>query len=147
MSYPENMNMMGQSMMGDYLAQNYPAQTASVAAQSMPKTQTTAGPYADAATGQASPAAPSTSTAPITATTQPPAMTLQGTEYLNGALRTMIGRKVTISFLIGTNTYLDRSGTLLGVGANYIILRESTTNNVVFCDFYTIKFVTVYGIE
>lgn len=81
---------------------------------------------------------------PITPTTQPMAMTLDSLQYLNGALRTQIGSKVTVQFLIGTNTFQDRTGTLLAVGANYIIINETDTDDILFCDYYSIKFVKVY---
>jgi len=148
---PYTENMAGQSTLSDLLGRKYSDPTTQTAA--MPSIyQQQGGPYAQA-TGpasstmpmpQLSPTASSSQLAPITPTTQPPAMTLESTQYLNGALRTLIGRKVTVSFLIGTNTYQDKSGTLVAVGANYIVLNDATTNNIVFCDYYTIKFVTVY---
>lgn len=82
--------------------------------------------------------------APITNMNQPMPMTVESLQYLNGFLRTQIGRKVNVQFLIGTNTVTDRTGTLLGVGANYILLRETNTDDVMACDFYTIKFITFY---
>jgi hypothetical protein len=84
------------------------------------------------------------SLAPITPTTQPAPISGDSLQYLNGFLRTQIGRAVTVDFLIGTNTMLDRSGILLGVGANYILIRESETDDIVACDFYNIKFVKFY---
>jgi hypothetical protein len=86
----------------------------------------------------------SASLMPITPTTQPPAVTLASLQYFNGYLRTQIGKKVKVQFLIGTNIIQDRTGTLLGVGANYILMRETETNSLLMCDFYTIKFVNVY---
>lgn len=83
-------------------------------------------------------------TAPITATTQPPAETLQSLEYMNGYLKSQIGRRVKVDFLIGTGTFLDKTGVLVGVGANYILINETETDDVVLCDFYAIKFVTFY---
>ncbi len=80
--------------------------------------------------------------APITPTTQPEPLTLSSTEYLNGFLRTQIGRRVRVEFLIGTGTLLDRTGTLVGVGANYINLRLIESDDVMTCDFFSIKFVT-----
>lgn len=81
---------------------------------------------------------------PISPTTQPPALTLESTEYLNGFLRTQIGKKVRVEFLIGTGTLVDKFGTLIGVGANYIMIQQAETDDVIVCDFYTIKFVTFY---
>ncbi len=80
--------------------------------------------------------------APITPTTEPQAMTLQSTEYLNGYLRTQIGKMVRIEFLIGTGTLLDRTGTLLSVGANFLTIRQVQTDDIVACDFFSIKFIT-----
>jgi hypothetical protein len=171
--YSDNMSgqgMLNDFLNQRYPAQTFPTTQTMPRTQSVGSYQPTGGPYADvtsqvspivttattapaATTAPTAPTAPIATTAttdltsllaPITPTTQPPAMTLESTQYLNGALRTLIGRKVTVSFLIGTNTYQDRSGTLVGVGANYIILQDATTNSVVFCDYYTIKFVTVY---
>jgi hypothetical protein len=81
---------------------------------------------------------------PITALNQPMPMTTQSLQYINGFLRTQIGKKVTVDFLIGTNTLVDKTGTLLGVGANYILINEIETDDLLICDFYTIKFVHVY---
>lgn len=79
---------------------------------------------------------------PITPTTQPEPLTLTSTEYLNGFLRTQIGRRVRVEFLIGTGTLLDRTGTLVGVGANYINLKLIASDDVMTCDFFSIKFIT-----
>jgi hypothetical protein len=81
---------------------------------------------------------------PITPTTQPQALTLESTEYLNGFLRTQIGKKVRIEFLIGTGTLVDKFGTLLSVGANYLVIKQAETDDKVVCDFYSIKFITFY---
>lgn len=81
---------------------------------------------------------------PITDTTRPAAMTMESLEYLNGLLRTQIGRRVRVEFLIGTNTFTDKSGVLIGVGANYILLRETSSDDIIACDFYNIKFITFF---
>lgn len=66
------------------------------------------------------------------------------TEYTQGYLKTQIGKRVLVSFLLGTNTMQDRSGILDKVGISYIILRQPESNNLILCDIYSIKFVTVY---
>lgn len=71
-------------------------------------------------------------------------ITAESIQFLNGFLRTQIGRKVRVEFLIGTNTFTDKTGILLGVGVNYILINETNTDDVVACDFYNIKFVTFY---
>lgn len=76
----------------------------------------------------------------------PDGTTIEGAslQYLNGFIRTQIGRKVRVDFLIGTNTLVDKAGILLGVGANYILLNETETDDLVACDFYNIKFIQFY---
>lgn len=67
----------------------------------------------------------------------------QDVNYTQGYLRTQIGKKVLISFLIGTNTYQDRTGILESVGVSYVILREEG-NTRLLCDIYSIKFVRIF---
>ncbi len=88
--------------------------------------------------------APQNVVAPIPPNAQPMPMTAESLQYMNGFLRTQIGRPVTVEFLIGTNTLVDRTGTLLGVGVNYILLNEIETDDVIACDFYNIKFIKFY---
>ena len=64
-------------------------------------------------------------------------------QYLNGYLRTKIGSYIEVEFLIGTTNRLTYSGILKGVGLNYIVLKDPTTDTDLACDFYTIKFVKV----
>lgn len=64
--------------------------------------------------------------------------------YTQGWLRTQIGQKVKIEFLIGTNMLVDREGTLLDVGISYVLIRETETDDVLMCDIYSIKFVRIY---
>ena len=65
-------------------------------------------------------------------------------EYLNGFIRTQIGRRVRVEFLVGTNTITDRTGILVAVGANYILINETETDDLLACDFYNIKFIKFY---
>ena len=83
-------------------------------------------------------------TTPIVPWNQPMPVTTESLQYMNGFIRTQIGRRVRVEFLIGTNTLTDRTGTLLAVGANYILLNEAETDDIVLCDFYSIKFMTFY---
>lgn len=66
------------------------------------------------------------------------------TRYMQGYLRTLIGRFVRVEFLIGTQQLRDREGTLLEVGISYIVMREAETDDNVMCDLFSIKFVTVF---
>lgn len=64
--------------------------------------------------------------------------------YTQGYLRTQIGKRVRVTFLLGTNTIQDRTGVLTEVGISYIILREEETGSLVLCDIYSIKFVNIF---
>ena len=48
-----------------------------------------------------------------------------------------------VEFLIGTNNLVDRIGILEDVGASYILLRAIESNNITYCDIYSIKFITI----
>lgn len=63
--------------------------------------------------------------------------------YTPGFLRNYIGRLMKVEFLIGTNSLQDRIGILLEVGASYIVLRSVQDNNLLYCDIFSIKFVTI----
>ncbi len=52
-------------------------------------------------------------------------------------LRTQIGRPVQVEFLVGTNNMVTRSGILLAVGANFILINEAETDDILACDFTT----------
>lgn len=65
-------------------------------------------------------------------------------QYMNGFLRTQIGRPCEVEFQVGSNSMVVRSGRLIAVGINYILLQEIETNDVLTCDFYGIKFVRFY---
>lgn len=67
----------------------------------------------------------------------------QDVNYTQGYLRTQIGKRMLVSFLIGTNTYQDRTGVLEKVGISYIILREPEGTELL-CDIYSIKFVRIF---
>lgn len=71
-------------------------------------------------------------------------VTAESVQYLNGFIRTQIGRRVTIDFLIGSNTLVSKSGYLLGAAADYILINELDTNDLTTCDFYNIKFIRFY---
>lgn len=64
--------------------------------------------------------------------------------YLNGFIKTQIGRKVTVDFLLGTNTMISKTGFLVGVASDYIVLNEENTNDITTCDFNNIKFIRFY---
>ena len=65
-------------------------------------------------------------------------------QYLNGILRTQIGRYVRVQQLVGSNIIQDYDGFLIGVGINYIILQDYSSENIRMLDIYGIKDVYVY---
>jgi hypothetical protein len=65
-------------------------------------------------------------------------------QYTQGWLTTQIGQRVKVEFLIGTNMFVDREGTLIDVGISYIIINEVETDDLLLCDIYSIKFVRIY---
>ena len=69
--------------------------------------------------------------------------TLRNPTYTPGYLREQIGKLVRVEFLIGTNNLTDRTGILVEVGASYIVLRSIQDANLLYCDIYSIKFVTI----
>lgn len=56
-------------------------------------------------------------------------------------LRTQIGKNVRMQFLIGTNTLIEKSGILMGVGDNFVILKEDGSGEILVCDFDGAKFI------
>ena len=65
--------------------------------------------------------------------------------YNQGWLTTQIGKYVKVAFLLGTNLFQDRTGVIQEVGISFIVLKEISTNDLIMCDLYSIKFVTVYN--
>ena len=84
------------------------------------------------------------SSSPITDLTHPYPVTAESIQYLNGFIRTQIGRRVSIDFLVGSNSLVTKQGYLLGVASNYIIINELDTNDITTCDFYNIKFIRFF---
>lgn len=89
---------------------------------------------------------PPTTTAPATPSELQVPQTVQNPYFLAGKLRSYIGKDVRVEFLMGTNgPLIDRIGTLLEVGASYIIIRPIRTDDTLVCDLFSIKFVNVYA--
>jgi hypothetical protein len=70
--------------------------------------------------------------------------TLTNINFTQAYLRTLIGRNVRVSFLIGTSLLVDRVGTLQEVGISYIVLKQLDANIQTMADLYSIKFVDIY---
>ena len=65
-------------------------------------------------------------------------------QYMNGFLRTQIGRYVRVEQLIGSGNTEERFGFLVGVGNNYLLLQDISNGNILVVDFYSVKFVYIY---
>ena len=65
-------------------------------------------------------------------------------QYMNGFLRTQIGRYMRVEQMIGSDSTEDRYGFLVGVGNNYLLLQDISNGNVAIVDLYTIKYVYMY---
>lgn len=65
-------------------------------------------------------------------------------QYMNGFLRTQIGRYMRVEQLIGSDSTEDRYGFLVGVGNNYLLLQDISNGNVAIVDLYSIKYVYMH---
>ncbi len=65
----------------------------------------------------------------------------ENTQTLANFAKSQIGKNTTIEFLLGENTLIEKSGTIVSVGENYILLNETGTRNLVACDLKNIKFI------
>jgi hypothetical protein len=71
--------------------------------------------------------------------------TLESDLYFAGLLSRYVGERVRVQFLIGTSgPLIDITGRLLQVGANYIIIQPTETDDQMIADLFSIKFVTIY---
>lgn len=65
-------------------------------------------------------------------------------QYMNGFLRTQIGRYMRVEQLVGSDTLQDRYGFLVGVGNNYLLMQDISNGNISIVDLYSVKFVYMY---
>lgn len=71
----------------------------------------------------------------------------QSQENLKSFLQTQIGKNVTMQFLVGTNTLVEKSGILVSVGNNFVILKEDGSEEFLVCDFDGLKFINFENIS
>ena len=71
-------------------------------------------------------------------------LSYENLQYMNGFLRTQIGKYLRVEQLVTSSQIEDRFGYLVGVGLNYILLQQAGTGNITAIDYYSIKFVYVY---
>lgn len=140
-SMPMNCGSFNQMPMVPAMPQGYQMPSVPVTAgqQLQPLTTPTGYPTGPTTT----PLLPSVTGAPAIPVGEQPPVTVQSPLYTPGFLKTQIGKRMRVEFLIGTNLLTDRTGTLLGVGASYILLQPIDSDDVIMCDIYSIKFVTI----
>lgn len=61
--------------------------------------------------------------------------------YMPDFLSTQIGKYIKVQFPVGNNL-TDRTGQLIKVGANYILLKASD-GNIIMCDMFSIMFTEI----
>lgn len=74
---------------------------------------------------------------------QPYPLSSQNIQYLNTFIRSQVGRRVHVEFLVG-GSIVEKDGYLMAVGANFILLNPIDSNDMIACDFYNIKFMRFY---
>lgn len=75
----------------------------------------------------------------------PRRMAVTSPRHSQGYLRQHIGENMTVACQIGAGGALtDRTGVLAGVGESFIVLRPAGTDDLLMCDLFSIRFVTVY---
>lgn len=62
-------------------------------------------------------------------------------------LESNIGRWVTAEFFVGSNSLISKSGILMAVSENYLVLYDDATGTEIACDFYSLRFVTFYPLS
>ena len=68
-------------------------------------------------------------------------------QYMNGFLRTLIGRAMRVEQLIVSICTDDRYGFLVGVGNNYLLMQDIYNGNISLIDLYSVKYVYIYYSE
>ncbi len=64
-------------------------------------------------------------------------------KHSQGYLKEHIGQNVRVEFLIGSEgALIDRTGRLVEVGEDYIVLQPFGTDDLLMCDLFSIKFAT-----
>lgn len=65
-----------------------------------------------------------------------------GNKGMGDFLSMYIGKKVSAEFLFGADTYAKKTGTLIGSGLNFFVLKTEDEKEVI-CDLTDIKFITL----
>lgn len=64
--------------------------------------------------------------------------------YLNGFLNTQIGRMAEVQFVAGNNQIIVLTGTIMGVGTDFLLIKEQGTNTLTTCKFKKIELIRLY---
>lgn len=73
------------------------------------------------------------------------AIAMKDPNFSQGYLQKHIGQSMRVEFLIGADsTMIDRNGVLMEVGESFIVLQPPDSDDLLMCDLYSIKFVTIF---
>ncbi|HPZ59696.1 MAG TPA: hypothetical protein PK645_04040 [Bacillota bacterium] len=72
-------------------------------------------------------------------------LSYESLQYLNGFLRTQIGKECLVAIDFGSGNTVSRFGYLVGVGLNYLLLQDPCSNEILACDFYSVRLVEFLG--
>lgn len=64
--------------------------------------------------------------------------------YIPYYLTQNIGRSVRAEFILGSSSYVDKTGILIEVGVNYFVLQDVNSRHNIMCDLYSVRFVTIF---
>ena len=64
---------------------------------------------------------------------------------MNGYLAAQVGKHVMAHFIAGSNNVFEVDGILQKVGRNYMVVKDIQNGDLITCDFYSVRFVRVYG--
>ncbi len=66
---------------------------------------------------------------------------------MNGYLNMQIGKHVMAHFIAGGSNVFEVEGILRNIGRNYIVIEDIHNGDKITCDFYSLRFIRIYGQE
>ncbi len=73
-------------------------------------------------------------------------LSYESLQYMNGFLRTQIGKECLVMMVLGASgNVISRLGYLIGVGVNYLLLQDPCSEEILVCDFYSVRMVQLLG--
>ena len=72
-------------------------------------------------------------------------LSYESLQYMNGFMRTQIGKECLVTMEFGGGASFSRFGYLVGVGLNYLLLQDPCSNEILVCDFYSVRLIELLG--